>query len=53
MATLARQRQTLAAFAAETDRIAHAAAVLGAHTRALDAESRRMYETLEGASETE
>ena len=51
--TLARQRQTLAAFAAETDRIAHAAAVLGAQTRALDAESKRMYETLEGARHSE
>jgi hypothetical protein len=39
--TLERQRQTLAALAAETDRIAQAVAVLGAQTRALDAERRR------------
>jgi hypothetical protein len=38
---LERQRQTLAALAAETDRIAQAVAVLGAPTGALDAEHRR------------
>jgi hypothetical protein len=39
--TLERQRQTLAALAAETDRIAQAVAVLGAPTGALDAERQR------------
>jgi hypothetical protein len=39
--TLERQRQTLAALAAETDSIAQAVAVLGVPTGALDAEHRR------------
>jgi hypothetical protein len=47
--SLERQRQTLAAFASETDRIAHATATLRAQTRALDAERRRMYEALTSA----
>ena len=46
---LERQRQTLAAFASETDRIAHATATLRAQSRALDAERRRMYEALTAA----
>jgi hypothetical protein len=50
---LERQRQTLAALAAETDRIAQAVAVLGAQTRALDAGRRRSYEALDADRQTQ
>jgi hypothetical protein len=47
-----RQRQTLAALAAETDRIAQAVAVLGAQIRALDAKRWRSYEARDADPQT-
>jgi hypothetical protein len=52
VSTLERQRQTLAALAAETDRIAQAVAVLGAQTRSLDAEHRHRYEARDADRQT-